>query len=151
MSEVSSEAVEAAALRMCRSPRWDASWDQGARDYWRDLARDALTAALPYLVAHQPARVAPSAEDIEQVIYKTLYESGASFESATVVPAVREAVLALFASQPTVAQVREQVARELQRFADCMDPAFGPLSPSERAAIRAAAGVIARAETKEGE
>jgi len=63
----------------------------------------AADAALAWFASRpQPARVAPSVEDVDQAIYRALYDDEASFRSATAIPAARKAVLALFVPQPTI-------------------------------------------------
>lgn len=93
------EAVEAAALKMCREIRWPASWSEEARNYWRTLASDALAAALPFL----PQHVSPSVDEIARVLNGTLNP-----DEPPSLRTVAEAVLALFSSTPTVEQVRRE-------------------------------------------
>ena len=146
MSEVSSEAVEAAAMAMFehypRSPRQE-SWDgfeedrlsEVGKDYWRRKASVALTAALPHL----SPRVAPSAEDVAR--YEVAIRQGLSLSTA---------LEALYASQPTVAEVREQTLREAAEAYTDFDDDRGT-SPVVRRWLRDRAARIARGETKEGE
>lgn len=79
-------------------------------------ASATLTAALPYLAAHQPARVVPSVDEVARSLRgfePSEYEGTESLMSRWRERAART-VLALLASQPTVAEVREQVAREIE-------------------------------------
>lgn len=64
MSEVSSEAVEAARQAAYQMYVTDEGQTLATRDLTNAIADAALTAALPYLAAHQPARVVPSAEEV---------------------------------------------------------------------------------------
>lgn len=155
MSEVSSEAVEA----------WEAYrdgelWHRNRRQLRK---RDYLAG---YLAAHQPARVLPSAEEVAEVVVQTLVTVDYVAEpDEPVDPRVAHwnatvggAVLALFASQPTVAEVREQVAREIEAAMD-QDAVrngthivFDDVNRSgKRNAVLAIAARIARTETKGGE
>ena len=87
------------------------------------LTPAALTAALPYLA--QPARVVPSVEEVAWTLRDEmkrymrspvpLGDGRIGTLGATEYDLAR-AVIALFASQPTVADVREQVAREIEAW-----------------------------------
>lgn len=71
-----------------------------------------------YRVPDQPQRVQPSREDVEGA----LIGARSCVTREVVVPTAAEAVLALFAQQPTVAEVKAEALREaaLDVFALCM-------------------------------
>ena len=161
MSEVSSEAVEAAA-RAAFDADSDSQWTwetlpEYEKPDFRRAARAALTAALPYL---SPS-VAPSAEEVGDELSGWPIGSGyyATQVGTDEARDMAEAVLALFASQPAVAQVREQVARELEALLPTDDEVADPQPCSAGHDCHEAARYvtvrraqrIARGETKGGE
>lgn len=128
-------------------------------------AYEHADAALAWFAEHRgprvvSARVVPSAEEVRDELSGWPIRSGYYGMSVGTDEAheMAEAVLALFASQPTVAEVREQVAREIEAAMD-QDAVrngthivFDDVNRSgKRNAVLAIAARIARTETKGGE
>lgn len=121
----------------------------------------AADAALAWFAAHQPARVVPSAEEVGDELSGWPIGSGyyATQVGTDEARDMADAVLALCASQPTVAQVRGQVARELEALLPTDDEVADPQPCSAGHDCHEAARYvtvrraqrIARGETKGGE
>ena len=135
-------------------PDSDLVFDEPYTHFETERALRSADAVLAWFAAHQPARVVPSAEEVAGV----LGEFAVGREMPTDAPIVT-AVLALFASQPTVAEVREQVARELEALLPTDDEVPDPQPCSAGHDCHEAARYvtvrraqrIARTETKGGE
>ena len=111
--QIPAEAVEAASEAAYQVYVSDAGQTLATRDLTNAITDAALAAAL--VVLAQPARVVPGVEDVRKVLAETDHRMDGSTPWETVFAAQAQAVLALFASQPTVAEVREQALSEIRK------------------------------------
>lgn len=147
-----SEQVNAEAVEAQKRYGGSGGWDQ-ATDEADALLRRAFIEGARWFAARQPARVVPSAEEVADLLLRVGHVEWDKTDARN----VTEHILALFASQPTVAQVREQVAREIhataERIEEGQQTANGFVTDTVSLILAgyAQAEAIARTETKGGE
>ena len=115
--QISAEAVEAGARATFPAHFADnLASGEDDRDEARRWTLAGLRAALPHLV--QPARAVPSVEEMREVAETAMTDDGHRMprtdETRYLAHAAARAIAALLSAAPTVADVREQAAREIE-------------------------------------